>query len=83
MSIYFLDRAVYHNRDENEWVGNRSYNNTLVAFDVTLSGDKSLTLAEWQAVDSKINDVGATYINAKISEKSDEIIRAARDLLQI
>ena len=76
--IWFMDRATYHSTQG--WTGNRSHNNALVGSGITLSEGKE-TLAQWQAKDPKVNDVGSTYLDKSTSTQSSEIILAAREVL--
>ena len=41
------------------------------------------TLAEWQAMDPTVNDVGSTYKNVPVRTQAAEIIAAARKLLSL
>ena len=41
------------------------------------------TLAEWQALDPTVNDVGSTYKNVPVRTQAAEIIAAARKLLSL
>ena len=43
----------------------------------------NLTLAEWQALDPTVNDVGSTYKNVPVRTQAAEIIAAARKLLSL
>lgn len=67
-----------HGTSKDQWVGKRCNHNSLVGLNVTLDG---MTLAQWQALDPAVNDVGSTYKDVSISTQADEIIIAARKLL--
>eukprot|EP01043_Picozoa_sp_COSAG02_P012331 COSAG02_NODE_474_length_21578_cov_225.787746_19_plen_95_part_00 len=67
-----------HGTSKGEWVGKRCNHNSLVGLNITLDG---MTLAQWQALDPAVNDVGSTYKDVSISTQADEIIIAARKLL--
>ena len=57
--VWFTDHAQYHGTNSG-WTGKRAYDNALVGANITLD---NLTLAEWQAMDPTVNDVGSTYKN--------------------
>ena len=53
--------ATYHSCS---WTGAYAYSNTLYGPDVVVSGSgcpKDMTLAQWQALDPAVNDVGSSY----------------------
>ena len=78
-SVWFVDNAQYHGVSSG-WTGKKAYNNKLVGKNVTLD---HMALAQWQAKDPSVNDVGSTYKNVPISTQSSEIIAAARLLLSL
>ena len=77
--VWFADHAQYHGTNSG-WTGKRAYDNALVGANITLD---NLTLAEWQAMDPTVNDVGSTYKNVPVRTQAAEIIAAARKLLSL
>ena len=77
--VWFTDHAQYHGTNSG-WTGKRAYDNALVGANITLD---NLTLAEWQAMNPAVNDVGSTYKNVPVRTQAAEIIAAARKLLSL
>ena len=77
--VWFADHAQYHGTNSG-WTGKRAYDNALVGANITMD---NLTLAEWQALDPTVNDVGSTYKNVPVRTQAAEIIAAARKLLSL
>jgi|EP01047_Picozoa_sp_COSAG01_P027988 putative alpha-1,2-mannosidase len=77
--VFFVDHAHYHGT-KSGWTGKRAYGNALVGAGITLD---NLTLAQWQALDPAVNDVGSTYKDVAIHTQAAEIIAAARKLLSL
>jgi hypothetical protein len=87
--VWFMPKATYHGSgaagSSNSWAGNRSYGNQLFGQGIRLHpagrGVVGDTLAQWQAADPKVNDVGSTYSDVDISTQASGIMAAARDVL--
>jgi hypothetical protein len=80
--VWFVDHSTYHSADSRSgWTGKRAYNNALFGLDTTMAGNG--TLAEWQAKNPKVNDVGSTYKNVAIATQAKPILAAARKLLSL